>query len=379
MSVSEPINLRDLIEGGATFNVNIDLADEGDEENHTDTEYDIHDELLKHSNYDCVGVGADPVDEDTYNEGEPFEMIAAQMEDLIKDGIKKRVLRKGYGEKPKDLSIVRVHYNAYQEYEAEPFDSTYARKRAHQFCINNGDVVPGLDLAVLSMQLGEKAQFLIQPNYAYGQLGCLNRIAPNAVVLFEVELLELVDSGAAISFNNLPQEKQKDFDEVYKYCMALCARGKDLFGKNIENAIKEYNTAVGKLEVAQLRDYEDQQKQEELLQRLYLNLLVCYTKIGKPKKGCINFNKLKSLTQDSKYKIPAKGYYNSAKCLRMLGEYDLAMKRLKQAAYLQPKNPEIASEIFSLQHEKKEYEKMQNAMGKVMIKDIIKDEKKGQE
>ncbi|KAJ8919994.1 hypothetical protein NQ315_006524 [Exocentrus adspersus] len=334
MSVKEPISLKDLMEDGVVFEVDMEDLRDPDEETEEDREY--NDNLAKFANLQMIG--GELQDEDTYVEGQPFEEIAKKMEDLLPDGsIKKRVLRKGYGDKAPELAIVKVHYNAYIEYNPEPFDSTYARNKPHQFSLTSGEVIIGLDVAVQSMQLNEKSQFLIKPKHAYGQLGCLNRVPPNSEVLFEVELLEVINAGAATSFQYLPDEEQRKFTNVYDYCLALCAKGKELFGKNINAAIREYNTAVAKLEMAQLADYDDQIKQQELLMRLYTNLLVCYTKIEEPRKGCINFNKINELVKGSDIRIPAKCFFNNARCLRMLGDFGLAKKRLQRAQKMEPK------------------------------------------
>ncbi|KAJ8959434.1 hypothetical protein NQ318_022126 [Aromia moschata] len=348
MSVREPIKLKDLLEEGAVFNVNLDKPDVEDDPAE-DLEY--KETLSNFANFQVMG--EDLQDEDTYIEGQPFEIISGKMENVAEGNVKKRVIREGYGDKPPDKSIVRVHYNAYIEYNAEPFDSTYARKRPHQFVINSGDVIIGLDIAVQSMRLNEKSQFLIQPAFAYGKLGCLHRVPAEAEVLFEIELIEIINAGAATTFQNLPAEKQKQFSFVYDYCLALCAKGKDLFGKNTLAAIKEYNTAVSKLEMAHMEDYNDECKQQELLLRLYTNLLVCYTKIEEPKKACTNFNKINELLRGTDIKISAKCYYNNAKCLRMLGEYNLAKKRLDKAYKLEPKNPDILAEMVVLENEQK--------------------------
>lgn len=83
----------------------------------------------------------------------------------------------------------------------------------------------GLDIAVQSMKLNEKSQFLIQPHLAYGTYGCLERIPPNSVILFEIELLEIIESSAAENYIQLPEEQKKQFSEVYKFCLSQCAKG----------------------------------------------------------------------------------------------------------------------------------------------------------
>lgn len=253
------------------------------------------------------------------------------------------------------------------EYNAEPFDSTYARGKPFQMSVNCGEVIIGLDIAIQSMKLNEKSQFLIQPMYAYGQLGCLQRVPPNTEVLFEVELKQIVDVSAASRFDTLPNEDKKKFTYVYDYCLALCAKGKDLYSKNVNGAIREYNAAVSKLELCQLDTYEDQEKHQELLLRLYSNLLVAYTKIEEPKKGCINFNRICELVKGTDIKITAKMYFNNAKCLRMLGEFNLAKKRLEIAEKLEPKNPEILNEMIALDRDIMKSRQEQIQMGKALL------------
>lgn len=361
-----PINLKELVENGFEFTVNQEDAVEEDTE--ADVEYKKN--LLQFMNMHIAGYQ----DEDTYIQGQPFETIASKMINIVEGGaIKKRIIRDGYGEKPQDSETVYIHYNAYIEYNAEPFDSTYARKRPHQFLVNCGKVIIGLDIAVQSMRVNEKSQFLIQPNFAYGQLGCLQRVPPNTEVLFEIELLQIINAGAALRFVDLPEEEQRKFTKVYEYCLALCAKAKDLYVKNINAAIKEYNIAVSKLEICQLDNEDDQIKQQELLLKLYTNLLVAYTKTGLPRKGCINFNRISELIKGTDIKMTAKMYFNNAKCLRMLGDFTLAKKRLNLALKLEPKNPEILNEMLTLESNIKSYKENQTRMSKGLLSSAKQD------
>ncbi|CAH1119747.1 unnamed protein product [Phaedon cochleariae] len=362
-TLEEPIKLKDLMEDGAIFTIKAQDGENADEPNEEDDEYEKN--VLNFLNMQVAGEFAD---DDTYVEGTPFEKISQKMIKLLGNGaIKKRILRDGYGEKPQDGSLVRIHYNAYIELTAEPFDSTYARKKPHQFTINAGEVIPGLDISVQSMRIHEKSQFLIRPEYAYGPLGCLNRVPANTEVLFEIELSEIVNVGASTTFLTLPNDEQKQFSNVYQYCLALCAKAKDLYNKDIKLSIREYNTAVGRLEVCHLADYEDQKKQQELLLKLYSNLLVCYTRVEEPKKGCINFNKIRELVKGTDLKISAKCYFNNAKCIRMLGDYDRAKERLDIAYKMEPHNADILNEMVNLDNERKTYHKKQIELSKAML------------
>lgn len=351
------------MEEGVVFDLDTDALhnDQPDSED----EEAFNENLLKFSN---LAVAGDIGDEDGYVEGQPFEIISSKMTNLMENGlVMKRILREGYGALPKDRDIVRVHYNGYIEYQPEPFDCTYARKKPHQFSINNGEVLPGLDIAVQSMRLNEKSQFLLKPQVAYGILGCLNRVPANSDILFEIELLEIVNVGAVAEYEALPEDQQRQFDHVYHYCVALCAKGKDLFNKNIHSSIKEYNKAVGKLENALMDDYNDEVKQQELLHKLYVNLIVCYTRCEQPRKSCIYFNRLMALVKGTSLKIPAKAYYNNARSLRMLGEFRLAKTRLNLAHEKEPNNPDILNEMIALDKDINDYKDKEVEMAKAFI------------
>lgn len=57
-----------------------------------------------------------------------------------------------------------------------------------------------MELGLLSMRKGELARFLFKPTYAYGTLGCPPLIPPNTTVLFEIELLDFLDSAESDKF-----------------------------------------------------------------------------------------------------------------------------------------------------------------------------------
>lgn len=57
-----------------------------------------------------------------------------------------------------------------------------------------------MELGLLSMRRGELARFLFKPPYAYGTLGCPPLIPPNSTVLFEIELIDFLDSAESDKF-----------------------------------------------------------------------------------------------------------------------------------------------------------------------------------
>jgi len=49
---------------------------------------------------------------------------------------------------------------------------------------------------MMSMRIGEKAELILQPDYAYGSSGAGADIPPNATLIFKVEILQIDDRKA---------------------------------------------------------------------------------------------------------------------------------------------------------------------------------------
>ena len=79
--------------------------------------------------------------------------------------------------------------------EGEQFDSTYTKKGQQPFVVKAGvgKLIAGWDAALLEMSVGEKAVLTIPPEAAYGAKGLPPKIPPNATLIFEVELLAVMD------------------------------------------------------------------------------------------------------------------------------------------------------------------------------------------
>ncbi|XP_040059218.2 peptidyl-prolyl cis-trans isomerase FKBP5 isoform X1 [Gasterosteus aculeatus] len=104
-------------------------------------------------------------------------------------GVIKVVKHQGLnGERPMIGDRVTVHYTG-KLLTGEKFDCSRDRKEALCFNVGKGQVLKAWDIGVLSMQMGEVCSFLCKPEYAYGFNGNPEKIPPNSLVVFEMELL----------------------------------------------------------------------------------------------------------------------------------------------------------------------------------------------
>jgi len=105
-------------------------------------------------------------------------------------GLQYQVLKNGAGASPKATDVVRVHYHG-TLIDGTVFDSSVDRKQPAEFPVNR--VIPGWTEALQKMKVGDKWKLFIPSDLAYGPQGTPGGpIPPNAVLVFEVELLDIV-------------------------------------------------------------------------------------------------------------------------------------------------------------------------------------------
>lgn len=106
-------------------------------------------------------------------------------------GIQYQVLTAAEGPKPKATDMVKVHYKG-TTIDGKTFDSSYDRGQPAEFGLNQ--VIPGWTEGVQLMSVGSKYKFVIPSNLAYGEQGAGASIGPGETLVFEVELLEILNT-----------------------------------------------------------------------------------------------------------------------------------------------------------------------------------------
>jgi len=98
-------------------------------------------------------------------------------------------LKEGTGASPKETDTVRVHYRG-TLVDGKEFDSSYKRGQPAEFPLNG--VIKCWTEGVQKIKVGGKAKLVCPSAIAYGERGAGASIPPNATLVFEVELLDIV-------------------------------------------------------------------------------------------------------------------------------------------------------------------------------------------
>ncbi len=110
-------------------------------------------------------------------------------------------LQEGSGAAPLPGQRCFVHYTGWlweNDAKGKEFDSSKPRGEPFSFRLRRREVIPGWDEGVLSMKVGGKRELLVPAALAFGSRGAGGGvIPPNATLLFEVELLGVMEKTAS--------------------------------------------------------------------------------------------------------------------------------------------------------------------------------------
>ncbi len=106
----------------------------------------------------------------------------------LPSGIQYKIISQGNGVKPALEDTIKVHYKG-STMDGNIFDDSYSRGEPVEFPL--GGLIEGWKQALVLMPAGSKWQLFIPSDYAYGDMGRQPAIPGGALLIFELELLEV--------------------------------------------------------------------------------------------------------------------------------------------------------------------------------------------
>lgn len=130
------------------------------------------------------------------DEGNTYLAKNAEQEGIVvtDSGLQYKITTEGDGKSPTASDTVTVHYEG-RLTDGTVFDSSLERGEPATFPVNG--VIPGWTEALQLMSVGSKWELTIPSELAYGERGAGGKISPNAVLVFDVELLGIQEVEAA--------------------------------------------------------------------------------------------------------------------------------------------------------------------------------------
>ena len=106
-------------------------------------------------------------------------------------GLQIEEVKLGEGDIATSGQFVSVHYTGWLT-NGEKFDSSKDRDEPFEFPLGQQNVIAGWDEGVQGMKVGGVRKLTIPPELGYGARGAGGVIPPNATLVFEVELLDIL-------------------------------------------------------------------------------------------------------------------------------------------------------------------------------------------
>ncbi|XP_059922315.1 peptidyl-prolyl cis-trans isomerase FKBP8 [Gadus macrocephalus] len=225
------------------------------------------------------------------------------------------------------------------------------------FTLGDGDVIQALDLAVMLMEMGEKAVITVDAKYAYGSRGSVDpAVPPEAELLLHAELreasdgpdLELLAPVDKAALASLKRERGNAHFQRADYAFA----------------VNSYSIALAITESSSKVDITEEEEKELLDVKVK-----CLNNMAASQLKLDHYDAaLKSCVAALAHQPDnIKALFRMGKVLALKGEYAEAISILRKALKLEPSNKTIHAELSKLVKKNSDQRGAEQAMYKKML------------
>jgi len=184
-------------------------------------------------------------------------------------GIKKRILKEGHGAKPKEGNEVVINYVG--KYNDDIIDHTNENEPLC-FTLGENKVAKIWEITVKTMDLGEKSEFIMTPEYTSDIIKNNENIPKEAILTYQIELKSIHYKSTEESLENLTYEEKLQWGKLLKQ------NGVEKFKENdISEAKKCFLNALTFLK-SMNPEKEEEKEGVDLLLTILANICNCYNK-----------------------------------------------------------------------------------------------------
>lgn len=122
--------------------------------------------------------------------GEDFLLMNAKKDGIVENesGLQYQIVDEKQGSKPGMFDIVKMHQRALL-LDGKILEDTYRQNKPDEVKID--ELIEGLQEGLQMMSVGSRFKFWVPAELAWGKKGTGNKIPPNAVLSFDIRLVEI--------------------------------------------------------------------------------------------------------------------------------------------------------------------------------------------
>uniref|UniRef100_A0A3Q3G443 peptidylprolyl isomerase n=1 Tax=Labrus bergylta TaxID=56723 RepID=A0A3Q3G443_9LABR len=272
-------------------------------------------------------------------EVELFEFRGEDITDGEDGGIIRRIITKGQGySKPNEGAAVEVTLEG--SCEGRVFD-----ERELKFEIGDAEsqgLPVGVEKAIVAMEEGEEALFIMKPKYGFGNTGNAKYNIPGGATLqYKIKLTAFEKAKESWEMNTVEKLEQS---------VIVKEKGTQYFKEGkYKHASVQYKRIVSWLEHEAGLSEEDEGKAKALRLAAHLNLAMCFLKLQEPNQALESCDKALELDESNE-----KALFRRGEALFGMKEFDRARDDFQQVVQLYPANKAAKSQVVFCQKRIKE-------------------------
>ncbi|KAM9843293.1 peptidyl-prolyl cis-trans isomerase FKBP10 [Aulostomus maculatus] len=145
--------------------------------------------------------------------------------------------------------FIRYHFNGSFHAGGETFDSSHDRGKAYISQVGLGRLITGMDRGLLGMCVNERRKITVPPHLAYGSIGTGGVIPPDAVLVYDVLLLDIWNTEDKVQIRTLSKPESCNRTTAVSDFVRYRYNGTLLSGKGFDSSYMRnstYDTYLGK-------------------------------------------------------------------------------------------------------------------------------------